>query len=412
MADEPSYQTQETSEKRHKRKKNSKRKLDVSIDFVDVAPDQSAPVVGYFSTGFNPLASDDNGVKVFRHKRYASRMELVVSPSGSNLEFVGKSYAGEAAAPQICTYALGVLDKESQTLKIVPIAANKVLRLEPHLEDKESHVEQSEVTEASATGKVERKMADLTNMFGAQKDKVQQKRMQNLYEQINNDTPDAEHIGVTQDYGSEAEIEAGGSSNFQIIPPHDPTADAPQRAYPLDQIIPWGERPYLMNILDDIDNKRKYPSFVANRMHQLESQSDEKKEEFACILSYISHLITFWEMYRPTKSKHERNKTGEHRTVIPQIVYQKLMVLFMDSESNVLSTEKHELLIGYILVLTLFADNFKSETTDIAKDLKMTWQKLKLYYLQLGCKAKETFVKLPVPLQFPDMKRRKKQSRQ
>lgn len=128
MADEPSYQThhEETSEKRHKRKKKSKRKLDVSIDFVDVAPDQSAPVVGYFSTGFNPLASDDNGVKVFRHKRYASRMELVVSPSGSNLEFVGKSYAGEAATPQICTYALGVLDKESQTLKIVPIAANKV----------------------------------------------------------------------------------------------------------------------------------------------------------------------------------------------------------------------------------------------------------------------------------------------
>lgn len=85
----------------------------------------------------------------------------------------------------------------------------------------------------------------------------------------------------------------------------------------------------------------------------------------------------------------------------------------MNSESNVLSTEKQELLIGYILVLTLFADNFQSEPTDIAKDLKMDWQRLKLYYLQLGCKAKESLVTLPVPLQFPDMKRRKKkQSRQ
>jgi DNA-directed RNA polymerase I subunit RPA49 len=142
-------------------------------------------------------------------------------------------------------------------------------------------------------------------------------------------------------------------------------------------------------------------------------QSDEKREEFACILSYISHLITFWEIYRCTKSKYDRKKTDENRTTIPQIVYQKLMGLFMNSESNVLSTEKNELLIGYILVLTLFADNFQSETTDISKDLKMAWPMLKLYYLQLGCKANGTFVKLPVPLRFPDMKKRKrKQSRQ
>lgn len=131
MDDEPSGEThnEETSEQSHKKKKKRKSKretLDVSVDFVEDAPDRAAPVVGYFSTGFNPLESNDNGVKVFRHKRYASRMELIVSPSESNLEFVGKSYAGEAAAPQICTYALGVLDKESQTLKIVPIAANKV----------------------------------------------------------------------------------------------------------------------------------------------------------------------------------------------------------------------------------------------------------------------------------------------
>jgi DNA-directed RNA polymerase I subunit RPA49 len=130
MADEPSYDTyhEESTEKIHKKKKKkSKRKhLDVSVDFVKDAPDRAAPVVGYFSTGFNPIESADNDVKLFRHKSHATRMDLVVSPSGSNLDFVGKSYAGEAAAPQICTYALGVLDKESQTLKIVPIAANKV----------------------------------------------------------------------------------------------------------------------------------------------------------------------------------------------------------------------------------------------------------------------------------------------
>ncbi|KAK1385799.1 hypothetical protein POM88_023534 [Heracleum sosnowskyi] len=34
---------------------------------------------------------------------------------------------GEAAAPQLCTFALGVLDKDTQTLKIVPITSNKVV---------------------------------------------------------------------------------------------------------------------------------------------------------------------------------------------------------------------------------------------------------------------------------------------
>jgi A49-like RNA polymerase I associated factor len=96
--------------------------------------------------------------------------------------------------------------------------------------------------------------------------------MQNLFEQRNTEAPNSEHIGITQDDGSEAETETSGSLNFQIIPPHDPTADVPEQAYPLDQIIPRGERPYLLNILDDINNKKNYPSFVANRMHQLKSQ--------------------------------------------------------------------------------------------------------------------------------------------
>ena len=54
------------------------------------------------------------------------KLELVVSPAGSGVDFVGTSYSGEAIAPQLCQYAVGVLDKKSQTLKIVPIASNKV----------------------------------------------------------------------------------------------------------------------------------------------------------------------------------------------------------------------------------------------------------------------------------------------
>ncbi|KAK1359905.1 hypothetical protein POM88_044379 [Heracleum sosnowskyi] len=40
-------------------------------------------------------------------------------------ERVSVKKVGEAAAPQLCTFALGVLDKDTQTLKIVPITSNK-----------------------------------------------------------------------------------------------------------------------------------------------------------------------------------------------------------------------------------------------------------------------------------------------
>jgi hypothetical protein len=53
-------------------------------------------------------------------------IDLVVRPPGRGPDFVGKSYAGEAAIPQLCNYALGVLDKASGTFKVVPIAGNKV----------------------------------------------------------------------------------------------------------------------------------------------------------------------------------------------------------------------------------------------------------------------------------------------
>jgi DNA-directed RNA polymerase I subunit RPA49 len=123
-----------------KKKKHSKKRraieeaVGASSDPVDVTVDASfagaaapAPVVGYFPTGYDPLAAQEPpSARLFRHEKHHNRVELVVSAPGKGPDFVGRSYAGEAAAPQLCGYALGVLDKASGTLRIVPIASNKV----------------------------------------------------------------------------------------------------------------------------------------------------------------------------------------------------------------------------------------------------------------------------------------------
>jgi DNA-directed RNA polymerase I subunit RPA49 len=143
----------------------------------------------------------------------------------------------------------------------------------------------------------------------------------------------------------------------------------------------------------------------------------EDKERLAWILSYITHLLTLLE--RNSSISRWRKKENEARKgpAVPQAVYRKLLVMFVEEGSSSLSTEKHELLINYILVLTLFADDFKSDPADIGSDLKMTRQMLKPYYDQLGCKSKPSgafqtsFMTLPAPLNFPKEVTRKRKRR-
>lgn len=111
--------------------KKKRKRVEVEMEVLSETIDRIAPIVGYFPSGYDPhnatsAAAAGPSIRVFRNQKHSSRLELVVSPQDSNVEFVGTSYSGEAAGARLCTYTLGVLDKETQTLKIVPIAANNV----------------------------------------------------------------------------------------------------------------------------------------------------------------------------------------------------------------------------------------------------------------------------------------------
>ena len=95
----------------------------------------------------------------------------------------------------------------------------------------------------------------------------------------------------------------------------------------------------------------------------------------------------------------------------PPIIKDKFSTMF-DPMSRRLSPEKNNLLISYVLVLTLFADEFQTSMTDIGKDLRMSNVALKTHYETLGCKVSKkndvSTVTLPVPLKFPTVKRKRK----
>lgn len=120
------------TKKAKKKKKKEPPPVQAKVQILRDHPERIPPIVGYFPSGFDPQKNSESGsgstsIRVYRNMRQTKRLQLVVSPNGSPVDFVGTNYSGEAAAGQRCMYALGVFDKETQTLKVVPIAANKVL---------------------------------------------------------------------------------------------------------------------------------------------------------------------------------------------------------------------------------------------------------------------------------------------
>lgn len=115
---------------------NEGKKFTVRVTQIRERPDRISPIVTYFSTRYDPCEVDEETgekvnetpkVTVYKHKDESKkRLQVVVSPPGENVEFVGTNYTGEQAAMQTTAYALGILNRETKTMRIIPVAHNKV----------------------------------------------------------------------------------------------------------------------------------------------------------------------------------------------------------------------------------------------------------------------------------------------
>ncbi|KAJ4980652.1 hypothetical protein NE237_031489 [Protea cynaroides] len=296
------------------------------------------------------------------------------------------------------------------------IHSHQIFRLEPRIaglemcdeEPLEGLKEETVTSEKKAD-----KIRDLTNLYGSKKAKARALKMESLNQK---EDPSAEGDMARKIEGLVINKEDLDTIAYTArnIPPHDSTAMIPERAYPLDKIIFKGEWDYLLDVLELLQSgaeirPNSHPSFVCNRIHRLmEIQDETERKVLACIFSYITHLLKF----KDQRSVDNAASAKQHK--IPAILRQKFSKMFEDSGSFRLSIEKTNLLISYVLVLTLFADNFRTDLSDIAKDLRMTPVSLRQHYEYLGCKFSRVdqvlLVTLPVPLEFPKqrMHRRRK----
>ncbi|PWA59465.1 DNA binding,DNA-directed RNA polymerase [Artemisia annua] len=347
-------------------------------------------------------------VKVMKHVKRSNRMQVVVScDNNDKVKFVGTNCSGEATAQQVCSYSLGVLDKETGVLKILPIESNKIFRLEPRFDD--------EVKRADEIPKVDEaeEKKEKTFQFSTKKSERTAKKEKAL--RANHD-PKAQadlnsKMADAKVNAKALEVGVATTSSARNIPPHDLSATIPQQAYPLEKIILKGEWRYLLDIAEILQEGKNitpesYPVFVCNRIYKIDEVKDEKARELACIYSYINHLIKF-------KDKHSMDgfSSPKHHT-FPNILTQKFNDMFANIESKRLADDKRDLLISYVLVLTLIVDNFKTEFSDIAEDLRMPTGALRPHFEYLGCKfIREhniTLATLPAPLKFPEVRVRRR----
>ncbi|KAI5445987.1 DNA-directed RNA polymerase I subunit rpa49 [Lathyrus oleraceus] len=392
--------------------------VQVKVEVLRSDPEKMPPFVGYFPSGYDPVkqSSRATDVQVYRNQFMSKRTELVVSPAGSSVEFVGTSYAGEATAHR-GMYALGVFDKEAQTLKVVRIGANKIFRLEPRvrgLEYKEPLPSAAPVEEMSQDQwRAKSRLTDAA--FGTKR----HNDMRNKFDEIRKDEEPEAKKNLDEKMKN-VEVKGIALANTEAhvtrhIPPYNTSATTPQEAYVLDKIILSLEWNHLQDIYYLLPKGEEadfsgYPTFVRNRIDRLKKIQDEsEKQKLCCILSFINYLVKF-------KDQHTMDGVSTSKDYkIPHILKNRFSTLFEVSEKRRLPPEKISLLVSYVLVLTLFTDEFHTDYKDISKDLRMTTAPVRQLFEHLGCKfSKENgcfYAKLVMPLTFPGIRSFKRKKR-
>ncbi|CAO2840236.1 unnamed protein product [Amaranthus hypochondriacus] len=307
-----------------------------------------------------------------------------------------------------------VLNKKTQLLNFVPVTANKTFRLLPLARASQiSDKEPSTPIIIETAEEKRQKEYELTVLYGTKDAKKKKNKAMKL--RMNQDTGDAEEVDqiIEEEKMDNAALASSSSDTTRDVPPHNLSATTPEEAYLLDKIILKGEWDYVNDVLELLQAGQElkpdiYPSFVRNRFHKLElSQDEAKKRKLAGILSYITHLVNFknWNSL-------DGSSSSKHRKPPPRILSQKFTKMFIDSDKNRLADDKIGSLVGYVLVLTLFVDEFETDFTDISKDLKMSTLTIRPYLENLGCRFKRqknvTLATLPVPLTFPTIRKKRR----
>lgn len=311
---------------------------------------------------------------------------------------------------------IGEYDKATGQLKVSPILGNKIIRMEARVRgidyaarvDAVHHgnLDTIDVTERAA------KTRQLVEAFGSQRRLKQMRADQaarvNAEHVSNGDTVMGmlATAALASPTGTREHVMATALSQ-RNIPPNDPSGTSAEEAYKFHDIVPASVRDSLdveafSNALESTSARWELAEsgtfgaqYVASRLSAVAKMNGGESVERGHrlkMLALLGYMLKLYTKFRSLKTNGSF-KELEAKTNIPESIMEGLLDLFYtpgDAPGKwVLSKEKSNLMLGWILVLAvraeanavLGADAFN----DLANELKMRPGELVGRFRELGC---------------------------
>eukprot|EP00850_Spirogloea_muscicola_P010074 SM000058S18504 [mRNA] locus=s58:194614:197149:- [translate_table: standard] len=355
--------------------------------------------------------------------------------AGDGVDYVGSNFRGDAAQWQPCQLALAAFDAQRRTLDLLPLAGDKVMRMEPRVRGVDygdrALDDVGPQDEAEARGRGQRGGHPLPQAPHAhQLLWLQQEQAPGLCrassvqaEALERAKVPGEAIAAPQAVGGflqeavQAEglltrVQAEEALNAKLvrnIPPHDLQATSPEDAYPLHQLIPhhiWDGLKVVGLVAaahkpEKAERFRRlgtYPPYLLDRVHRLKGEDAGTLDRQARLLMYLSHLIRFYNAPTYLKLESSDSLSGASLDALSAMVHVPSSVLdFLIAQFTERADqhgaqaalrrpkEKSHLLLCHILVVALKADLFVVDPADIAPEVKMIPKELIPFFKEVGC---------------------------
>uniref|UniRef100_A0A7S0WZP6 DNA-directed RNA polymerase I subunit RPA49 n=1 Tax=Chlamydomonas leiostraca TaxID=1034604 RepID=A0A7S0WZP6_9CHLO len=400
----------------------------VKVEVLQPNEEQLPPIAAYFPAG---LPQGVEHYEVYEHGSGvgANKKQLTILGKQGKVEYVG-STSGEdyTPGPQPCQYVLGVYNKESGQLSLMPIAGGRVIRMEPRLPGLQYTASLEPVGDDDGEETREERLAmnkKLVASFGS----TRRVRQLNAREEgvvrvdklgdaasalegvMGELVAQAHASGLTKDKVMAAATQA------RALPPHDPAGTTPFTAYPPSHLIPdeiMGSlklKPIMAftdpGLVMTKENTPRLHPYAARKVKLMAGLQDrEVAKTRARLIAFTSALLRLREnRSRMWVEGGDMDKLGKAVNVFSEVLEVLLPLFFHASPPDPssgkvrweLAKDGETRLVAYICVTALLVEPtaviHSDQFADLAKWLSLTPNDLQQRFREVGARVKSVALK-------------------
>lgn len=382
--------------------------------------DEEGPILCCFTGGNPPILSekeeDSVTFRMYAHKDRNSGgrkgHQRILHGETDIMSYTAKNFG--MSNPLTPRYAVGLVKEQEDSYSVSLLPVKQVIfQLNQTMKGEEGESEEEEEEEKLLAGEYLMKRKLLVEAFGSRKrQRMIRSQIANAI-QIDGDVSSQHALthALTNSTATEEVIEEKVESVLEFLPPHNATTTEPGKIYEM-RVLFDAE---LIRALEVKDMAKSHQStsqqaaFVKYALPRV-PKNDKKKQKNVCrALLYLDYLLAFNKLDRNNKSKGL-----QHLGLIPDIIKAQLLGDFTvnlpkgGKIAEVHTSALNQKLLCWISVLALLGSSGAVDGEGLkilAADLKITVQKLLVYFKQVGCpSASKSKCVLTAPLKQPELR--------